>query len=69
MVTNPPFSLIIGNVNAVKYKEIFPLFMKNELWLGASIHSGDMAFFVPDNYPLDAFASIVKRDAPALVPD
>ena len=70
VVTNPPFSLfreyvavlvehkkkylIIGNVNAVKYKEIFPLFMKNELWLGASIHSGDRAFFVPDNYPLDA---------------
>ena len=45
VVTNPPFSL---------FKEIFPLFMKNELWLGASIHSGDRAFFVPDNYPLDA---------------
>ncbi len=70
VVTNPPFSLfreymavlvshkkdfiIIGNVNAVKYKEIFPLFMNNQLWLGASIHSGDRAFFVPDNYPLDA---------------
>jgi len=68
--TNPPFSLfreylavlvehqkrfiIIGNMNAVKYKEVFPLFMKNELWLGASIHSGDRAFFVPDDYPLQA---------------
>lgn len=70
VVTNPPFSLfreylatliahkkkflIIGNVNAVKYKEIFPLFMRNEVWLGVSIHSGDRAFFVPDDYPLDA---------------
>lgn len=70
VVTNPPFSLfreylgilvehkkhfiIIGNVNAVKYQEVFPLFMANELWLGASIHSGDRAFFVPDDYPLDA---------------
>lgn len=70
VVTNPPFSLfreylgtlvehqkhfiIIGNVNAVKYQEVFPLFMSNELWLGASIHSGDRAFFVPDDYPLDA---------------
>ncbi len=70
VVTNPPFSLfreyvavlvahekkfiIIGNVNAVKYKEIFPLFMSNKVWLGASIHSGDRAFFVPDDYPLDA---------------
>lgn len=70
VVTNPPFSLfreylgtlvehqkhfiIIGNVNAVKYQEVFPLFMSNELWLGASIHSGDRAFFVSDDYPLDA---------------
>ena len=70
VVTNPPFSLfreylgtlvehkkffiIIGNVNALKYKEVFPLFMNNELWLGASIHSGDRAFYVPEDYPLDA---------------
>ena len=70
VVTNPPFSLfkeyvavlvehkksyiIIGNMNAIKYKEIFPLFMNNEMWLGASIHSGDRAFFVPDDYPLKA---------------
>ena len=70
MVTNPPFSLfreylgtlvehkkhfiIIGNVNALKYQEVFPLIMNNEVWLGASIHSGDRAFFVPDDYPLDA---------------
>ena len=46
--------IIIGNVNAVKYRETFPLIMSNELWLGASIHSGDRAFFVPDDYPLDA---------------
>lgn len=70
VVTNPPFSLfkeylntliehnkyfiIIGNVNAIKYSEVFPLFMNNKLWLGASIHSGDRAFFVPDDYPLEA---------------
>ena len=70
VVTNPPFSLfreylstliehqksfiIIGNVNAVKYKEVFPLFMQDRIWLGASIHSGDRAFYVPDDYPLDA---------------
>ena len=40
--------------NALKDKEVFPLFMNNELWLGASIHSGDRAFYVPDDYPLDA---------------
>jgi len=70
VVTNPPFSLfreyvatliehdkkfiIIGNVNAVTYKEFFPLLKENKVWIGASIHSGDRAFFVPDDYPLNA---------------
>lgn len=70
VVTNPPFSLfreyvvqlieyeknflIIGNVNAVTYKEIFPLIIQNRVWLGASIHSGDREFRVPDSYPLTA---------------
>jgi len=46
--------LIIGNVNAITYKEIFPLFRSNEMWLGASIHSGDRKFGVPEGYPLNA---------------
>lgn len=70
IVTNPPFSLfreyvaqlmeyqksflIIGNVNAITYKEIFPLIKDNKMWLGASIHSGDRKFYVPDDYPLNA---------------
>ena len=70
IVTNPPFSLfrdfvslliekrkqflIIGNMNALHYKEIFPLIKNNQLWLGASIHSGDRKFNVPDDYPLNA---------------
>ena len=69
VATNPPFSqfrdyvktlvehdkkfIIIGNINAITCKEIFPLFMENKVWLGASIHSGDRAFFVPDDYPLN----------------
>ncbi len=70
IVTNPPFSLfreflawiieadkkfiIIGNVNAITYKEVFPLIMANAIWLGFSIHSGDREFGVPDYYPLNA---------------
>ena len=61
VVTNPPFSLfreyvaqlvkfdkkflIIGNQNAITYKEIFPLLMNNKLWIGYKF--GDMAFKVP----------------------
>ena len=37
----------------------FSLFMKNEMWLGASIHSGDREFAVPDDYPLEAAGSRV----------
>ena len=70
VVTNPPFSLfreylqqiidfdkkflIIGNLNAVSYKECFKLIKDNKMWLGASIHSGDRKFGVPDDYPLNA---------------
>ena len=70
IVTNPPFSLfreflswiveagkdflIIGNMNAITYKEVFPLIMANKMWLGESIHSGDREFGVPKEYPLDA---------------
>lgn len=70
VVTNPPFSLfrefvaqlvkyekkfiIIGNVNAITYKEIFALIKDNKMWMGYSIHSGDREFRVPDDYPLNA---------------
>lgn len=70
VVTNPPFSLfreyiallmkyekqfaIIGNVNAISYKEVFPLIRDNKVWLGPSISSGDREFEVPKDYPLKA---------------
>lgn len=70
VITNPPFSMfreyiaqlleyekkfiILGNINAVKYKEVFPYIQQNKVWLGASIHSGDREFRVPDSYPLEA---------------
>lgn len=70
IITNPPFSLfreflswifenekdflIIGNINAITYKEVFPLIKDNKLWLGPSISSGDREFRVPDDYPLKA---------------
>lgn len=70
IITNPPFSLfreflawiveggkkfsIIGNMNAITYKEVFPLIRENRIWLGASIHSGDREFGIPDYYPVEA---------------
>ena len=64
VVTNPPFSLfreyvaqlmehgkqflIIGNMNAVTYKETFPLIKDNKIWLG--INTGGKLFDVPQWY-------------------
>lgn len=46
--------IIIGNMNAITYKEIFPLIKQDRIWLGESIHSGDREFGVPKEYPLNA---------------
>ena len=46
--------IIIGNMNAITYKEAFPLIKENKMWLGYSIHSGDREFEVPNEYPLAA---------------
>lgn len=70
IITNPPFSLfreflkwiidggkqfsVIGNMNAITYKEVFPLLKDNKIWLGPSISSGDREFGVPKEYPLNA---------------
>lgn len=78
IITNPPFSLfrdflawiikadkqfiIIGNVNAITYKEPFQLIMKNQMWLGSTIHSGDREFEVPTDYPIKAAGWRVDKE-------
>jgi len=68
IVTNPPFSLfreflawimeakmkfiIIGNMNAITYKEVFPRIKDNEIWLGATGFVSDMVFGVPPGTPV-----------------
>jgi len=63
IITNPPFSLfrefltwiveadkqfvIIGNMNAITTKDVFPLIKGNKLWLGATGNGTDMVFAVP----------------------
>lgn len=68
IVTNPPFSLfreyveqlvrydkkflIIGNINAITYKEIFKLIKENKAWLGINLGRGISGFIVPEHYEL-----------------
>lgn len=81
IVTNPPFSLfreyvkqlfdhnkkfiIIGNLNAITYKEIFPLIKGDKLWLGNGFHAGN-AYFTTPNARSD-FASGVYDEKTGLV--
>jgi hypothetical protein len=66
IVTNPPFSLfreflnwiieadknflIIGNINAITYKEVFPQVKSNKMWIGATNFNTGMYFLVPDGF-------------------
>ncbi len=66
VVTNPPFSLfrdyvaqlikynkkfvIIGNKNAITYKEIFPLVKENRIWVGNTPMGKDLLFDLPEDY-------------------
>ena len=78
VVTNPPFSLfreyikqlvdynkkflIIGNINAITYKEVFPLIKANKIWLGPSITSGDREFEIPKSVvDLNKFTGEVRN--------
>lgn len=73
IVTNPPFSLfrdflawiveankqflVIGNINAITYKELFPLIQADKLWLGATNFNKGMYFKVPTDF---VYASTYK---------
>ena len=66
VITNPPFSLfrayvrqlvdynkqfvIIGNINAITYKEVFPKIKENKMWLGATNFNTGMYFKVPESF-------------------
>lgn len=76
VVTNPPFSLfkeflpllikykknfiIIASMQSIKYKEIFPLILKNEVWAGYSFNK-TMEFVMPPEYQLKGKAFIDEK--------
>ena len=66
ILTNPPFSLfreflawvveedkqflLIGNMNSIKYRDLFPLIQENKVWLGATNFNKGMYFKVPSDF-------------------
>ena len=83
IITNPPFSmfrkflkwildadkkfLIIGNINCITYKEVFPLIMQNKIWLGNGMGRWISGFIVPDGYELYGTEARVDEDGNRIV--
>ncbi|MGP8311983.1 adenine-specific methyltransferase EcoRI family protein [Enterocloster aldenensis] len=83
VVTNPPFSLfreyisqldshnkdflIISNINAITYKEVFPLIQANKVWLGVCFGRGISGFIVPENYELYGTETMVDENGNRII--
>ncbi len=83
VVTNPPFSLfrefvtqlinygkqflVIGNVNAITYKEIFNLIQCGKAWLGVNLGRGISGFIVPENYDLYGTEVTINNDGQKII--
>ena len=83
IITNPPFSmfrdflkwildagkkfLIIGNINCITYKEVFPLIKENKIWLGNGMGRWISGFLVPEGYELYGTEARVDADGNRIV--
>ena len=83
IITNPPFSLfreflnwimekdknflIIGNINCLTYKEIFPLIKNNKVWLGNGMGRWISGFIVPKSYQLYGTEARIDKDGNRIV--
>ena len=83
IVTNPPFSLfreyigqldkynkdflIISNINAITYKEVFPLIQANKVWLGVCFGRGISGFIVPEHYELYGTETKVQENGDKII--
>lgn len=83
IITNPPFSLfrefmawimeaekdflVIGNINCITYKEIFPLIKNNKAWLGTGMGRWISGFIVPDGYELYGTEARIDKDGKRIV--
>lgn len=87
IITNPPFSLfreflswiveaqkdflIIGNMNAIKFKNLFPLIQENKVWLGSRfnqrLNGKNMTFLVPDDYSMSGTEVELSSDGRKMI--
>ena len=83
VVTNPPFSLfrdylsmlinykknflIVGNWNAITYKEVFTLIKENKVWIGVNSNRNFSGFIIPDHYPLQGTEARIDKDGNRIV--
>ena len=83
VITNPPFSLfrefvnqlyeynkkflIIGNINCITYKEVFPKIQNNEVWIGNGMGRWISGFIVPEAYELHGSEARISESGERIV--
>ena len=83
IITNPPFSLfrefitwiteaqkqflVISNMNAITYKEVFPLIKDNRMWMGLGFGRSFQGFIVPKSYPLNGSEARIDEQGNRIV--
>ena len=83
VITNPPFSLfrefmawiieaqkqflVISNMNAITYKEIFPLIKNDRMWMGLGFGRSFQGFIVPKSYPLNGSEARINEQGNRIV--
>ena len=83
IITNPPFSLfrefitwiteakkqflVISNMNAITYKEVFPLIKDNRMWMGLGFGRSFKGFIVPKSYPLSGSEARIDEQGNRIV--
>lgn len=83
VVTNPPFSLfrefisqlekfkkkflVISNINAITYKEVFTLIKENKVWMGVNMGRGISGFIVPKHYELYGLETKINESGERII--
>ena len=59
--------LVIANINAITYKDVFNLIKENKIWLGVNLGRGISGFIVPDNYNLYGLETKINENGQKII--
>ena len=59
--------IVVGNWNAITYKEVFTLIKNNKVWIGVNSNRNFSGFIVPHHYPLQGTEARIDKDGKRIV--